>query len=253
MAAVPALAQPQIAPNGVLDGAGFVVGQPVAIGSAVSIFGSGLAASLLAGDTVPLSTSLNGVQVTFNGIAAPLYFVSDRQINAQVPWNVLQGPATAAAVGSVDVVVTSQGVSSPPLSVPIAHIAPNVFAFSSFAIAINADGTLAAPAGAIPGLTTHPTHPGDVLLIYANGLGPVDHPVESGAPGGSILRTNLTTPVVLIGGQPAQVLFSGLTPQFPGINQVNLVVPNVPAGDAVPIQLQSDGITSSDQVVIAVE
>jgi uncharacterized protein (TIGR03437 family) len=86
MAALPAVAQPMVADNGVLDGAGFIVGQPVAIGSVVSIFGSGLAASLLSGDTIPLSNNLNGVQVTFNGVNAPLYFVSPGQINAQVPW-----------------------------------------------------------------------------------------------------------------------------------------------------------------------
>jgi uncharacterized protein (TIGR03437 family) len=244
LAAIPAMAQPQIAPNGVLDGAGFVVGQPVAIGSAVSIFGSQLAVSLQGGDTIPLSTSLNGVQVTFNGIVAPLYFVSPGQINAQVPWELSPGNAA--------VVVTSQGVSSAPMQTSLARMSPNIFAAGNFAIAINSDGTLAAPAGSIPGLTTHAARAGEVLIVYANGLGPVDNPVPTGAPGGAILRRTMTVPVVLIGGQQAEVLFSGLTPQFPGINQLNVVVPNVAPGDAVPIQLRADGITSSDRVVIAV-
>src|SRR6185295_11883433 len=76
LCAATAFAQPAISTGGVLDGAGFVVGQAVAPGSLVSIFGTGLATSLLQGDTVPLSTSIGGTSVTMNGIPAPLYFVS---------------------------------------------------------------------------------------------------------------------------------------------------------------------------------
>jgi uncharacterized protein (TIGR03437 family) len=60
-------------------------------------------------------------------------------------------------------------------------------------------------------------------------------------------------PVVLIGGVQAQVAFSGLSPEFPGVNQINVVVPQgVTPGNAVPLQLQVGGITSTDQVTIAI-
>jgi uncharacterized protein (TIGR03437 family) len=63
----------------------------------------------------------------------------------------------------------------------------------------------------------------------------------------------VTLPVVLVGGIQAQVLFSGLAPEFPGVYQLNVVLPpGVPTGDAVPIQLQIGGITSTDRVTIAV-
>ena len=60
------------------------------------------------------------------------------------------------------------------------------------------------------------------------------------------------TPVVMIGGAMAQVPFSGLTPQFPGVNQLNVVVPTVGIGDMVPIQIQEGGITSPAAVVISI-
>jgi uncharacterized protein (TIGR03437 family) len=56
----------------------------------------------------------------------------------------------------------------------------------------------------------------------------------------------------MVGGVTAQVLFSGLQPQFVGVNQVNIVIPNVPPGDRVPLQIQMGGIISPDNVTIAV-
>jgi uncharacterized protein (TIGR03437 family) len=50
---------------------------------------------------------------------------------------------------------------------------------------------------------------------------------------------------VMVGGLTAPVLFSGLSPQFVGVNQVNITIPNVTPGDAVSIQLQVGGVTSS--------
>ena len=117
----------------------------------------------------------------------------------------------------------------------------------------NADGSLAAPAGAIPGIATHPAKVGDTLIVYANGLGAVSPAVANGAASLDALRSTNATPVVLIGGRQAVLAFSGLTPQFPGINQINLVVPQVSAGASIPLQIQMGGITSTDQVVIAIQ
>jgi uncharacterized protein (TIGR03437 family) len=245
-------AQPIIATGGVIDGANFVKGRAVAPGSVVSIFGSSLATSLQAGDTIPLSLmGLNGTSVTFNGIAAGLYFVSDGQVNAQLPWDVL---APGATTGMVNAVVTKGGVASAPMAVPVNNFAPGIFDIAGlgYAIAINPDGSIAAPVGAVPGLATRPAKVGDALIIYANGLGPVDSPIVNGAASSDVLRRTLTVPTVTIGGQTAQILFSGLTPQFPGINQINLVVPSGATGNSVPILIQTGGVTSATGVIIAV-
>jgi uncharacterized protein (TIGR03437 family) len=240
-----------VASGGVIDAATFTVGQAVAPGSLVSIFGSGLSSALAAGDTVPLSMTLNGTSVSFNGVMAGLDFVSSGQINAQLPWEALAAGATS---GTVTVVVTTPSGSSTSMAVPVAKFSPGIFSIppgAGYAVAINADGSIAAPSGAIAGYPTHPAHVGDALVVYGNGLGPVDVPVADGAASLDATRHTLTTPVVLIGGQSAQVLFSGLTPQFPGVNQMNVVVPAVPIGNSVSIQVQEGGITSSPKVVIA--
>jgi uncharacterized protein (TIGR03437 family) len=242
---------PAVDRGGVVNGASFTAGQAVAPGSLVSIFGSNLAAGLAEAGSIPLSTSLGDVQsVTFNNIPAPLRFVSGGQINAQVPWNV---PA-----GAVNVVVTRAGGASAPEPAQVGTFSPGVFAFPTGGqllgiVLDNETGTLAQPEGSIPGLTTAPTQAGRALIVYATGLGPVDPPVDTGAASLDALRRTTTMPTVLIGGVQAQVLFSGLAPQFVGVNQLSIIVPQgIQPGNAVPLQIQIGGITTSNQVTIAV-
>jgi len=103
---------PAVNVNGTVNAASFAPDQPVAAGSLVAIFGTQLATGLAAADTVPLSTTLGGTSVTINGIPAPLDFVTTGQINAQVPFNVFPDGVTTS--GSVNVVVTLNGIPSPP-------------------------------------------------------------------------------------------------------------------------------------------
>lgn len=248
-----AAAQPSIFTGGVVNGASFAPGQGMAPGGLVSIFGSSLASSTVPGDTIPLSAAIGGTSVTFNGVPAGLYFVSSGQVNAQLPWNVLPAGATS---GTATMVVTGPGGSSTPFTIQVVSAAPGIFSTptgAGYAIAINADGSLAAPAGAIQGIATHPAHVGDTLEVLATGLGAVNPPVANGAASLDALRNTIATPVVLIGGMQAVVPFSGLSPQFPGINQLNVVVPKVSPGNSIPIQLQMNSITSTNQVVIAIQ
>jgi uncharacterized protein (TIGR03437 family) len=251
---------PVISPNGVVNGATFAPG-PVAPGSIASIFGSNLAGSLATASTIPLSTALADVTVTINGQPAPLYFVSpgqsgqagSAQINIQIPYNVLPAGTTS---GSANITVnrTSNGVSQ-PATVQIVPVSPGILQTNGQAIAINnADGTIAAAPGSIQGLTTHPATAGDILILYATGLGAVTPTIANGANSIDQLRHTNVTPAVMIGGVQAQVLFSGLTPQFTGVNQVNIVVPSgVTPGSNVPIQILANSILTSNQVTIAIQ
>lgn len=253
---------PNLVANGIVNGASFDGTQGVSQGSLVSLFGTSLASRLALADSLPLSTSMGDVTVTFNGLRAPLLAVipgaggGQDQINGQVPWNVL--PAGADG-GTASVVVTRGGVSSPPQNVQITRSAPGIFSVQfgvGYAIAINPDSTLAAPVGSIPGLPTHPAKIGDPngLILLATGLGPVDPPVADGAASLDQLRRAITTPTVLVGGVPAQVTFAGLAPQFAGVNQINILVPaNAPTGDSVPLQMQVGGVTTTDKVTIALQ
>jgi uncharacterized protein (TIGR03437 family) len=241
----------------VLNAASFATNQGVAPGSLVSIFGTNLASSLAQADSIPLSTSLGSVSVMFNNTAAPLLFVSHDpvngdQINAQLPFEV--------GTGTAQLVVIRSGTSSAPVGVNVISAAPGIFTVASGlgqAIAYgNNDGQIAAPPGAIFGLTTHPAAIGDptTLVILATGLGAVNPPVVTGSAvtDGQIHYT-VVNPTVLVGGVPAQLVFSGMQPQFPGVYQLNIILaPGTPTGDAVSLQLVMNGITTTDKATIAV-
>jgi len=271
LAGAAAFAQaPAIAPGGVLNGASFdKTGQPVAPGSLISIFGTNLSTATATAQSVPISTSLSSVTVTFNNVAAPLAFTSSGQINAQVPWEMLGLlPSVTNGTVQVPVVVTNNGVASAPLNVLVGGAAPGIFTFPGGvgqAVAYgNSDGAIAAP-GTATGLpaTAHPAKIGDpqTLVILATGLGPVDTTVGDGDVPGVITSQTLTTPTVLVGGTPAQVVFSGLVGRdangkvfgFVGVYQINIIIaPGTKTGDAVSLQIQMNGITSRSDVTIAV-
>jgi uncharacterized protein (TIGR03437 family) len=57
----------------------------------------------------------------------------------------------------------------------------------------------------------------------------------------------------LLGGVRATPLFVGLTPNFVGLYQINVVVPfNAPRGDKIPMRIEGSGVTSN-RVDIAIE
>jgi uncharacterized protein (TIGR03437 family) len=243
--------------GGVVDAASFAVGRPVSAGNIVAIFGSNLASKVASSDTVPLSTTLANVTVTFNGKSAALQFVAPGQINAQIPWDVLP----IGQSGTVNAIVTSQGVPSPASPVVINQFGPGVYVFNNHALAINATdpssaryGSFAAPPGSVGVYTGVPAQVNDILIIYAGGLGAIDTVIPVGAaPDVGVLARTTTQPTVLVNNVPAPLLFSGMSPGYPGVYQVNIRVPQVGAGNALPFQIQMGGITSTDTANIAVQ
>ena len=242
---------PAVAQGGVLNAANGI--SPVTPGSLVSIYGTNLAGGLAQADTIPLSSNLNQVSVTLNGIPAPLLFVSQQQINAQIPWNVL----TSGTSGTATIVVQNNGQLSAAQNVQVGPFSPGIFALGNYAVAQNVvDASVAAPAGAIPGVETHPATINDPygLAILCTGLGAVDSAIANGANSSDLLRKTTTTPTVLVGGQPVNVVFSGLSPQFVGVNQINVTLPpGTPTGDAVPLQISIGGIVTTNTITIAVQ
>jgi len=242
----------------VLNAASFALsgepGHAVALGSLVSIFGDQLAPAILQAEFIPLPERLGDVSVRFNGVPAPLLFVSERQINAQLPWDLVSftPPGTT---DTIRVEVSRGGVLSESL-VEVTRFSPGIFTTDGrMAVAVNAqDYSLAQPDGSIPGSIARPVPQGVAIVIYANGLGPLVLPVETGHLGSQPVISNLVTPRVLIGGIEATVLFSGLAPEFVGVNQVNVVVPpEAPTGSAVPLQISVGGVITSSRVTIAIQ
>ncbi len=250
---------PSINSGGIIDAASSSVGRPISAGNIVSIYGTNLASQVALADSVPLSTSLSNVSVSFNGINAALQFVAPGQINAQIPWNVLP----AGQNGTVNAVVTSNGRSSAPEPVVVNQFGPGVYQATvggvQHAFAINATdptsqryGSFAAQTGSVGSYPAFPAQVNDILLIYAGGLGAVDTPMATGAAPTTTVNTT-TRPTVLINNVPAGFLFAGLSPGYPGVYQVNIRVPQVAAGVTLPFQIQIGGITSTASTTIAVQ
>lgn len=115
---------PAVNPGGLVNGASFAGGVALASGSITSLFGSNLAAATVIAESLPLPTTLGGVTVEVNGIAAPLFFVSPGQINFQIPHE-LEGQS------EVSVTVTVDGVTSSPETVELAPSSPAIFSTDS--------------------------------------------------------------------------------------------------------------------------
>ena len=103
-----------------------------------------------------------------------------------------------------------------------------------------------------------PARAGDLLEIYAMGLGALEPaPADGEAGGGAVLRHASAAVRVWLGSQPLaaeDVLFAGGAPSLVG---VNVILARVPAGiapnDALEVQLEVGGARSQPGVTIAVE
>jgi uncharacterized protein (TIGR03437 family) len=211
-----ALPGPVTSSAGVLNAASSVTA--IAPGTLIAIFGSGLATSTAQFSAAPLPLSLGSTSVTINGTSAPLLYASPGQVNAQVPYE--------TKVGTAKLVVTSNGVPSPAVNVEITATGPGVFTQDNkHLLALNlADGTLNA--------SQTPARPGQYVTAYLTGQGLVDPPVTTGdvAPA-SPLSMPVARVQIKIGGVAADIQFAGMAPGFVGLMQMNVLIPDIPAGD----------------------
>nr|MDQ2901390.1 SBBP repeat-containing protein [Acidobacteriota bacterium] len=221
---------PTINAGGVANGGSFVANQ-VSPGSLFSIFGTNFVTSAVSATTTPLPTSLGGISVTVNGIAAPLVYVGTNQINAQLPYEIQPGNAT--------LVVNGPGGSSASMSFAVQVAAPGIFTANGRAVAQNQDFSLNTP--------SNPVKVGSVIVVYFTGTGPLNNSVPTGAvaPGISNATSSLSA---TIGGANANLTYVGLTPGFVGLGQANIVVPSLNTGDQ-PVNLTIAGATSNSAAV----
>lgn len=229
-------------PQGVVNAAGFSpFGNPISPGEFITIFGSGLANSSASSTTLPFPTTLGGVQVLINNVAAPLYVVSPNQLNALVPYSTIGATAS--------VVVNNNGKSSSAVNVPLGRTAPGIFTIPSGGVGPGA--ILHANYSLVNGAS--PAKRGETVLLYMTGLGAVSPAVRDGvaAPANPLSVVSASVNVY-IGGQPATVLFKGLAPFFAGLYQLNITIPKLsPTGLSVPLSIDT-GDAFHDQVDIAI-
>jgi len=234
--------RPTIQSGGVVNAASGQVGQGLAPGSYISIFGAALADATRVYSTTYLPLSLSNISVGFDvpgrrlSYPGRIHFVSPGQINVQVPWE-LAGEASA------DMKVSIGDYSSATVRVAINDHSPALFEYTD----PGSGRLLAAALDQNFGLVTsgNAVRRGTVVQLYANGLGPVDNRPGSGEPASTTTLSNCrSTPEVTIGGRPAPVAFCGLAPGFVGLYQINATVPaDAPAG-IQPLVVRAGGVAS---------
>jgi uncharacterized protein (TIGR03437 family) len=112
--------------------------------------------------------------------------------------------------------------------------------------------TFIAPTGSIAGVTSRPAMPGETIVIYGIGFGPVTPNIPAGQT--VTEANNLTLPLqVFFGGTPATVTYSGLAPYAVGLYQFNVLVPNIAANNAVPLTFTLNGASGPQTLYTAVQ
>lgn len=249
-----------------VNGASFQPG--FSSGSMVTIFGSnfetsGRTRSAGPGDYVdgayPTQLGCIAVEVTGPGVTQPtdipIAYVSEGQINAQVPEFTGSGPVT------VTVLLNPGSPSGVPSAIAtlqtLQSFAPAFFTFqksSSIAAEIANTYVIVADPSVVAGGSA--AKPGDVVSLYGTGFGAVSPGVLPGTLDSGI--ANLTGSItVTMGGVtvPAQdVLYAGLSPgSISGLYQFNIAIPpNVPSGD-VPVVIKIGGVQTQAGVTIPIQ
>lgn len=195
---------------------------------------------------------LGCVAVEIAGQRVPILFVRPDQINAQAP--------TSAAVGGTQVrVITNPGRSNQLVSdvgnLTLLAYSPALFTFNGRTVAAvhNSDGVLVADPTVVAGGRT--VRAGDVLQLYATGLGPTDPVWQAGEMPSRIasIRDRLT---ITVGGTTlaaADVLYAGLVPgAISGLYQLNIRVPATVSEGEVPIRLSIAGVMSPEGTTLPV-
>jgi uncharacterized protein (TIGR03437 family) len=240
--------------QGVLDNAIFAPGDAITRGDIVAIKGQQLSMMAPAtGTAPPLSTQVADTQVLLNGVPIPIFYTSYGQINCQIPTDAATGTATLQ-------VKRTDGQVSNLVTVAIGARAPRLLRFNigDYGAIVNAqDGSYPLPAGAIPGVNTHPAKAGDTLIIYAIGLGDTNPFVATGAaaPLDPLARVTGIATVNFGGGIGGAVVnpdFVGLSPNSAGLYQINVKIPEEGPKGTVNLTLVFADSTSNP-VQIAVQ
>jgi uncharacterized protein (TIGR03437 family) len=185
-----------------------------------------------------LPTALGGVQVFVATYPARLYYVSPTQVNLLIP--------SYLRPGVMDLWLARDGASGPVVQITVSAAAPALFQTSTgIAVATHADGSLITAAA--------PATAGEVIVLYANGLGWV-YPAglgwtyaaasgwtpqagvacnEDGTQDGILpvaaqWLCNMQQFSVWIAGTPIDsglILYAGVTPGYAGLYQVNVRLP----------------------------
>lgn len=239
LAALDAGAQPVINPGGVVNAASYIrSGFPnsgIAQGSLFVVFGRDLGpAELRKFADLPKPTSLGGtsVRVSAGGttVDAFLYYTSSSQVAAILPSNTPLGEGT--------VTVTYNNVASSPVSIRVVRSAPGIFTRNQVGHGQAILQDVVSPTAWPLNQVTEAARPGQTAILWGTGLGPIATD-DAGAPPVGNVSADVE---VLVGNQPVRPLYYGRSGSFPGIDQINFMVPAGVEGCRVPVAVKVDGV-----------
>jgi uncharacterized protein (TIGR03437 family) len=238
----------------VTSAASFATGA-VSPGEIVTLWGTGIgpatpAYAAIDPSTGKLATTIGGVQVLFNGIAAPMVYAGATQISVVVPYEM-------ASVASPGVWIKSAGQTSNAFQVTSAATAPGLFTQNSQGFGpgaiVNQDSSMNGPG--------NPAAKGSIVTVYMTGEGQTNPPGVTGSFTTATLPPPQVTPApvqpiqVTIGGQPApNVTYAGEAPGFAaGLMQLNVQIPSTAPSGALSIVVSVGGNPSQNGVTVSVQ
>ena len=225
---------PIVSQGGVGEAASYA--SPVSPGNLVAIFGSNLAPSTVQASSVPLQSTLGTTSAILGGQPVPLYYASNGQVNAIVPY----GLATNTRH---QLVVQVGNNISVPQSVLLGDTRPAVFTIDQSGSGQGHIYKYDAQGNQIRADKNAPAKTGDSLVVYCSGLGAVNPALGAGTVTPlSFLTKTVAAVTVTIGGVPVPVAFAGLTPGSVGLYQINATVPpGLANNDATSFQVSAGG------------
>lgn len=186
---------------------------PFAPGALVTVRGAGLANNTQAATGTPLPTSLGSTSLAANGQPVGLLRVAPDAITFVMPW-------TTAGAGRIRLKATVAGADSNEITVRAAPASPGFFSMTGdglgTVLGTHVDGSLITP--------DSPAAPGEVVTLYASGLGALATSVAEYAAATSADVTSVPVQVDVAGVQ-AEVRYAGAAPTLPGVYQINIVIP----------------------------
>ena len=224
----------QIVTEGVANGGTLRAG-PVAPGEIVSIFGFDLGPATPQGLKLTpegkVATEVGGTRVLFDGVAAPLTYVSAGQVNVIVPYGV-------AGAATTRIQVVYEGKATNTITVPVTTASPGLFAITNQDGQVNSAGNAAAA--------------GSILILYATGEGQTDPPGIDGNVANSSYPKPVLPVTVQIGNQAGTVLYAGAAPGFvSGVLQVNVQLPAALRGTQA-LQLRIGSATTPTGINVSI-
>jgi len=242
-------------PGGTITNAASNLPAAVAPGEIMTIYGTGLGTDPISYATIDttvnpqglIDTTLNGLQVNFDGFPAPVLYQSGKQVAVIAPYEI-------AGVGSaVAIQVINNSVTTSAFSAPLAASAPEVFSANGSGVGqaavLNQNGTLNS--------ATNPATAGSAVVLYATGEGittpgGVDGLIANAAAG---LPKPVAAVTVTVGGVSTPVEYAGAAPgEVAGLLQVNIRLPQSGLGSGnLPVKITVGNSTSQGSVTIAVK